>query len=512
MYVCRALLPSYRPAPDYETAIQQKYAQQRAEAQLRYQNHHAHTQLVNTANKPIIYGSHPDIHRIHYPDVTRHTLNQGVAATDDYSYGLKFMGTNYPFAVNPNVQTDLNQLHYINVYKPPPPYPSNGLASNSTPDLAVASQALNYHRGYINSHVSGSSPDLVSTRTALNRQYLGYLNNTHVNYRPVMPGAHGTYNNLPSVLEPKPRIIMDPHHISDNIQKMYDERGNIMYSMQMHRIPYQRHLVIPQQVTGTQEPIYENVPLPWQSDSKSMRDRAQSLTTTDEIARINERNNTSMNKYGNVSKPAIPGYKAPDNPDGHYVNAHIINRVRESSLPKELNSSNISINRDDIDNVTISIDKLSLEKEYDETPYQSLSTHKMNNNTINKSMDNVTSITLPESQNLEQSMLSRATTDSAISSSVVNSSYSTTLELENNVVKEKKRRRWGMFVGKGKTEVKSATLGRDRAKGQVANKHRWSTGLPKCQPLPPSITKETMVCLSIYLLNFIQVCSIISLI
>ncbi|CAG5002737.1 unnamed protein product [Parnassius apollo] len=36
----RALLPSYRPAPDYETAIQQKYQQQRAEAQIRYQNHH----------------------------------------------------------------------------------------------------------------------------------------------------------------------------------------------------------------------------------------------------------------------------------------------------------------------------------------------------------------------------------------------------------------------------------------------------------------------------------------
>lgn len=480
----RALLPSYRPAPDYETAIQQKYQQQRAEAQLRYQNHH-HSQMVNTSAKPLVYGSHPDIHRVHYPDVTRHTQP---VTSEEYPYGLKFMG-NYPFAVNPNVQTDINQLHYVNVYKPPPPYPSNGLASNSTPDLAVASQALNYHRGYINSHVSGSSPDLVSTRTALNRQYLGYINPSHINYRPnIMPGAHGTYNNLASVLDPKPHIIIDPHHISDNIQKVYDERGNIMYSMPMQRLPYQRHVVLPQsqvKIGDTPEPIYENVPLPWQSDGK-IRDRAHSLTTTDEIARMNERNSS----HPTINKYLSPNSYLPaeiENSDSHYMNAQIIKGVRESSVPKELNVSTRSINRDaEFENVALSMDRLSMhdDKEYDETPYQSLSTHRVsNNNTINvvNKGDNVTSIAVND--NSVCTVASTVTT--------VNSSIETDGSKTNNSSKEKKRRRWAVWMGRGGKEARSATLGRPRH-APVPQTHRWSTGLAKFQPLPPSITKETM--------------------
>ncbi|XP_053604345.1 tyrosine-protein phosphatase non-receptor type 14 [Plodia interpunctella] len=490
-HTTRALPPSYRPAPDYETAVQQKYQQQRAEPQLRFQNHPL---------KPLAYGSHPDIHRVHYPDVTRHTLS--VNQVDDYPYGLKLLGPNYPFAVNPNVQTELNpKLHYVNVYKPPPPYPSNGLASNSTPDLAVASQALNYHRGYINCNVSGSSPDLVSTRTALNRQYLGYLNTgSHnvVNYaRPnIMPTTHGTFNNLASVLDPNPHIIMDPHHISDNIQKVYDERGNIMYSMPMHRVPYQRHVVMPQQpikLTDAQEPIYENVPLPWQNDHGkiTMRDRAQSLTTTDEIARLNERNSShpTINNYGNLDKLYPPVTINIDTPDGHYVNAQIIKGARESSVPKDLNANK----SDEFENIALAVDRLSLQHDDkdDETPYQSLSTHRVsNNNTITKSADNVTSINVSDVSNLTE----------ALSTSVNSNSY-TSIEIDSAnttksgsvSAKEKKRKRWGVFMGRANSkDVKSATLGRARPEPRPAHTHRWSTGLPKSQPLPPSITKETL--------------------
>ncbi|CAG9787989.1 unnamed protein product [Diatraea saccharalis] len=383
-------------------------------------------------------------------------------------------------------------MHYVNVYKPPPPYPSNGLASNSTPDLAVASQALNYHRGYINSHVSGSSPDLVSTRTALNRQYLGYLTGSHgvINYaRPNVMPAHGTYNNLTSVLEPNPHIIIDPHHVSDSIQKVYDERGNIMYSMPMHR-PYQRHIVLSQtqqiKLNDTQEPIYENVPLPWQSEKGTMRDRAQSLTTTDEIARLNERNSShpNINRYGNLKQTSNVPSCVPtrvDNPDSHYVNAQIIKGVRESSVPKDDRSSNRSVDKSsDFENVALSAERLSLKD--DETPYQSLSTRVSNNNTINK--ENVTTISIDQSNANRNVSMSDSST------------INVTDDGKSNVSsKEKKRRRWGVFMGRGvKAEVRSATLGRDRAKPapQPANKHRWSTGLPKFQPLPPSITKETL--------------------
>lgn len=316
-----------------------------------------------------------------------------------------------------------------------------------------------------------------------------------------MPGTHGTYNNLASVLDPKPHIIIDPHHISDNIQKVYDERGNIMYSMPMHRIPYQRHVVLPQtqqiKIGDTQEPIYENVPLPWQNEGKiTMRDRAQSLTTTDEIARLNERNSSqpTINKYlsPNMNIPYVP--VKIENPDGHYVNAQIIKGVRESSVPKELTVSNRSVHRDaEFENVTLSIDRLSLQhddREYDETPYQSLSTHRVsNNNTINKA-DNVTSIVVTDSRP-NAADISSSTIETVTSATTNNSSMDT--ETSKTSSKEKKRRRWGVFMGRAnKGEVRSATLGRNRA-APAPHTHRWSTGLPKFQPLPPSITKETMV-------------------
>lgn len=492
-------------------------------------------------SKPLVYGSHPDIHRIHYPDVTRHTasVNRGIGNTDDYKYGLKFLGhNNYtPFALNPNVQTDMKpQLHYLNVFKPPPPYPSNGLASNSTPDLALASQALNYHRGYINAHVTGSSPDLVSTRNALSRQYLGFINeNPHnvINYnRAVLPATHGTYNNLTSVLDvANPHIIMDPRRISDSVPKIHDERTNIMYNV--HRVPYQRHVVLPQQqmtnLANPDEPIYENIPLPWQNSKHQIRNRAQSLTTTEEITRLNERNSShpSIPMINNYDR--IPNQNAPTYPhvppsiqitddNSHYVNAQVIKGVRESSIPKDLSASNKSINKEsEFDNINLSVDRLSLTRDdktdyADETPYQSLSTHRLNNN-FDKSNDNITSINVPDIKSIDRfnSNVSHSSyNDSGVTnSSIINTTYSTSIDLESSAnttkntsvsSKEKKRRRWGVFMGRGNknVDVKSATLGRDRNKNStntthLANKHRWSTGLPKFQPLPPSITKETLV-------------------
>lgn len=71
----RALLPGYRQAPDYETAIQQKYHNHRNEIR------------SNVLPNPVLYSSHPDIHSAahlhqhnsnlnpsmykHYPDVAQ---------------------------------------------------------------------------------------------------------------------------------------------------------------------------------------------------------------------------------------------------------------------------------------------------------------------------------------------------------------------------------------------------------------------------------------------------------
>ena len=75
-----------------------------------------------------------------------------------------------------------------------------------------------------------------------------------------------------------------------------------------------------------------------------------------------------------------------------------------------------------------------------------------------------------------------------------NSSSST-----SGVSAAKKKKRWGILMGRSKSgeKIKSATLGREKDKGkdknQTVTRHRWSTGLPRFNPLPPSISKETMV-------------------
>lgn len=53
----RALLPSYRPAPDYETAIQHKYIRQAAN--VSRSNHQV----------GILYSSQPEIHQTHIHEV-----------------------------------------------------------------------------------------------------------------------------------------------------------------------------------------------------------------------------------------------------------------------------------------------------------------------------------------------------------------------------------------------------------------------------------------------------------
>lgn len=82
--------------------------------------------------------------------------------------------------------------------------------------------------------------------------------------------------------------------------------------------------------------------------------------------------------------------------------------------------------------------------------------------------------------------------------------------------KEKKNKIWAILSGgRNKSsnvdKQKSATLGREKDKTKKSSqltkelessmKHRWSTGLPKLQPLPSNVSKESLVSLtlSVYL-------------
>ncbi|XP_066904101.1 tyrosine-protein phosphatase non-receptor type 21 isoform X3 [Halyomorpha halys] len=121
----RAMLPSYRPAPDYETAIQQKY------------RGHA-----------VLYSSQPEIHQTnlhenviisdmrsyanaykHFPDVAR--VDRVYVEQPEENHRPHNLPTLHTYST-PDLDGNEGGV-VVQLYKPPPPYRPN---SNSTPDLA----------------------------------------------------------------------------------------------------------------------------------------------------------------------------------------------------------------------------------------------------------------------------------------------------------------------------------------------------------------------------------------
>lgn len=81
----RSMLPSYRPAPDYETAVQQKY---------RNSSGPIATREPLRATHAILYSSQPEIHQneaytahLRYPDVTHNNIEQKNILSSIYNPG-----------------------------------------------------------------------------------------------------------------------------------------------------------------------------------------------------------------------------------------------------------------------------------------------------------------------------------------------------------------------------------------------------------------------------------------
>lgn len=103
-------------------------------------------------------------------------------------------------------------------------------------------------------------------------------------------------------------------------------------------------------------------------------------------------------------------------------------------------------------------------------------------------------------QNKNASMNTTTTSSSSYvdKGNLTNETCTDASSTSNTSANKTKKKRWGILIGRSKSgeKVKSATLGREKKKedkNQTNNKHRWSTGLPRFNPLPPSISKETMV-------------------
>lgn len=526
----KALLPTYRPAPDYETAIQQKYRSSTNDVRLSNGNllHLSSSQML--AQDPAhlefnISGSQPDvsyynqsiqhqptIHQQPYPDVTHHTTTHmiGPHYSDASDYGLT------------------HRFKMMRLVKPPPPYPANRLSSTSTPDLASHRALL----GYRGAHVSGSSPDLVSTRplmTPHHAQLLQMSQNNQIFY----PGSHqlrhsqnivphGTYENLNFVEPTKPGMLPNTqggnliYYVPREVEHLLITDGSQFHNGAIGIGPKPHLNRSSQHINGSIEPIYENVPLPWKNENESLdeiRNRTSSVQSAPGISRHSLEPQIAVAQQPTFTLPEKPlpvhHPQPPPEAKNHVITKHetftisssqpATQKVPPPTIPEAINRSQSTnvLDSSVFSNYTMDTTSSGV--------YNSTSTTNNINLKYNSHND---------------SGISSVTASSHMGSHNLSASTSST---SNSSVKETKRKKfWDILGGRSKNSAdkqKSATLGREKDRknkaaaaaaasgsGSAAGstnssinegtgaqlKHRWSTGMPRQQPLPANISKEKL--------------------
>lgn len=229
----------------------------------------------------------------------------------------------------------------------------------------------------------------------------------------------------------------------------------------------------------TSEPIYENVPLPWQDSEQMIRDRTESIQSAPETLVVirNQISNANIS-----SKPVENVYKSSEN-------------IAQSPPPIQVIVPTLKPETNDFKQPST------------EAILSNNNNTKHNINAVNSAMKDILHQNDGQSyqKNSHQSAIHDISSDLsyrlnnslASGSSVADSSQ---LSSSSTSSKDKKKSRWGLLGGKSKSQssdkVKSTTLGREtrnRNAAAVDKHHRWSTGLPRQQPLPLTINKETMV-------------------
>jgi tyrosine-protein phosphatase non-receptor type 14/21 len=481
----KSLLPTYRPAPSYETAIQQKNRGSQPDVgQLVYENF-----------------AHPQSQVQHFPDVTHHTSTTmiGPHYSDASDYGLP-------------------QRFKMMSVKPPPQYPANRLSSTSTPDLALAS-----HRGVFGYRTSGSSPDLVSSRTLLQHGFIP--SNAHsilYPYTSVAAGGgmkqrlrhshsflpHATYENLNFIETANPNLFHK--HIPNNLiyrtasataaQQMADMEYYLHKQQRNHSLNALN--LSNSHISVAEQPIYENFPLPSRSEVKlsdnaprkvSMEMRAQPVQPQPRSIQTEPSMDTTnmMNKYNNSSRNVNEASNGNENfkysKQQHYliVTGDMNNG---NSMSGSASKINVSQEKDvNLNNIPASASASSL--------YQNQQTMKQ------RQQSNMMNTSSTSSNYTINTTTTADTTDSGISTSMGG-------KKEKG---EKRNKIWNILSGGSKNKTssskqKSATLGREKEKSKKDKhsrdaaateaesnlRHRWSTGLPRLQPLPANISKEKL--------------------
>ena len=263
---------------------------------------------------------------------------------------------------------------------------------------------------------------------------------------------------------------------------------------------------------GSIEPIYENIPLPWQSDSNSeMRDRASSIQSAPGVMRFKQPQQLqpSVNDAGNfkISSTSITTINDNNNINGNTNNNLTEHRVLAKATSNPItHQSTQMLNHDHIDgngnHHTIIPVNQTHHSHQEQQPIIQPPEQFLEQN--HKTKIEITHT--PASMNRSHS--NSNILDSSQSSTYTNQTTTTTDSGISFGIKEKKKRRWGFFGGSKSSltdKQKSATLGREKDKSNKAQsasaeetsslKHRWSTGLPRLQPLAATISKEKLVSL-----------------
>ncbi|XP_045482953.1 tyrosine-protein phosphatase non-receptor type 14 isoform X2 [Harmonia axyridis] len=497
----RSLLPSYRPAPDYETAMQHKYRNSSGAIPSR--------EPMKISNHALLYSSQPEIHQteayttlFRYPDVTHNNIEQRNLASHMFNSNF----TRSQILATEQRRNNLAETNgMVHLYKPPPPYPSNKISSNSTPDLACISHPKRFN-SIVNNVVSGSSPDLVSTSNFYLKHYGQPM---YQQTQPVhrsqsyLPPQHDTYENLATIFNnnnlmgrPSAVIVENPN-VTKHIKKVYDEHGNIIYCMppnmkqilQENQLPSTGFVVTRNQnamvacdshLNNSTEPIYENIPLPWQNEGE-MRARTQSIHSAPEMSRMMGANEVNQ-LQGQFQQISIGNC----NPDIHIESLYAkVDRNRQQHQQQNAAKPNSSLTNLQDNGLNRSRQELR-----SSNPRLNASSNDNNSDTMSRTSTFIVNKDSPTS--------SPSLRNSSYANTSVNSEVTVTdSSMSSNASSKSKKRRWGILIGRSKSteKVKSATLGREKKKedkSQSNNKHRWSTGLPRFNPLPPSISKETM--------------------
>jgi tyrosine-protein phosphatase non-receptor type 14/21 len=527
-------LPKYRPAPSYEVAIQQKFRGSQTDLPLQQQLQSHHLTFDNYGHPSNAPMGNLHAAQVHYPDVTHVTPHKNYFDASDYlSQRLKMLSLNPPqYPANRLSSTstpDLALASHRGLFG----YRQNNISS---PDL-VSSRTLIHPHAYIPPYAHsilypyGGGGGTVIAGNNNKHQKLRHSNS-------FLP--HATYENLNFIETTNPNFF-PAKHIPNNLiyrtasSAAAQQLADMEYYLNKQQQKQQQHRnhslnALNLSNSHISEPIYENVPLPLVKSSNALH-----TTTTNEkthhpvlikpsprIAQTAVRTNSAEESssdanFYNINKGSSRNISNSDPLNGN-ENENNNNRMSQQKQQHYLLMNNDN-NGNSILSGSTSITNINVSTSHDAHNKISVVVPAAAASTISSSPFHIEN-NLQEKQRFSKNHANASTTlpmmniSGASSNYTMNTTNTTTADTTDSGISTdgagKKRNKFWNLLGKNKSssssKQKSATLGREKEgknkkdkSGDATNKeaesnmrHRWSTGLPRLQPLPANVSKEKL--------------------